>query len=89
MHSGNGTTRPASEAFLDILRQRVTPQQFETWFRKIRLDESDDVDILGKVAFDFSRVPTRRDRVDRFWDHESRRVFRREPGPDWRWLPCE
>lgn len=36
----------------------------------LRLDESDDVDILGKVAFDFSRVPTRRDRVDRFWDHD-------------------
>ena len=52
MHSGNGTTRPASEAFLDILRQRVTPQQFETWFRKIRLDESDDgVRVLVRNSF--------------------------------------
>jgi len=37
----------------------------------LRLPETDDVDVLGKVAFDHVRVPTRRDRVDRFWSHED------------------
>jgi len=37
----------------------------------LKLTETDDVDILGKVAFDHSRVPTRRHRVDRFWDDDE------------------
>jgi type I restriction enzyme R subunit len=37
----------------------------------LRLPETDDVDVLGKVAFDHARVPTRRDRVDRFWKAED------------------
>jgi type I restriction enzyme R subunit len=37
----------------------------------LRLPEADDVDILGKVAFDHTRVPTRRNRVDRFWSAED------------------
>jgi type I restriction enzyme, R subunit len=37
----------------------------------LRLSEADDVDVLGKVAFDHTRVPTRRDRVTRFWSHED------------------
>src|SRR5439155_9609845 len=35
------------------------------------LESSDDVDILAKVGFDLVRIPERRDRVSRFWDHES------------------
>ncbi len=37
----------------------------------LRLPETDDVDVLGKVAFDLARVPTRRNRADRFWTHDD------------------
>jgi type I restriction enzyme R subunit len=37
----------------------------------LRLPETDDVDVLGKVAFDLARVPTRRNRAERFWSHED------------------
>ena len=41
-------------------------------FRKyFDLDAADDVDILSKVGFDLVRVPTRTDRVVRFWDAEQ------------------
>ena len=36
-----------------------------------QLDETDDVDILAKVGFDLPRVPSRRDRSNRFWDAEE------------------
>lgn len=32
------------------------------------LDRTDDVDILARIGFDLVRVPTRPDRVARFWD---------------------
>lgn len=35
-----------------------------------QLDRHDDVDVLAKVGFDLARVPTRSDRVVRFWDEE-------------------
>ena len=35
------------------------------------LEETDDVDILAKVGFDLVRVPSRHDRVTRFWDQED------------------
>lgn len=35
------------------------------------LDATDDVDILAKVGFDLIRVPTRHDRVSRFWEQED------------------
>jgi type I restriction enzyme R subunit len=35
------------------------------------LSGTDDVDILAKVGFKLVRVPTRRHRVDRFWDEED------------------
>ena len=35
------------------------------------LDNTDDVDILAKVGFDLPRVPTRHDRVVRFWEQEE------------------
>ncbi|MCB9694320.1 MAG: DEAD/DEAH box helicase family protein [Alphaproteobacteria bacterium] len=37
----------------------------------LRLEDTDDVDVLDKVAFDHSRVPRRRDRVDRFWNQDE------------------
>lgn len=36
-----------------------------------QLDAADDVDILTKVGFDLIRVPSRHDRVIRFWDQEE------------------
>lgn len=35
------------------------------------LTSTDDVDILGKIGFDLVRVPTRHERVVRFWDQEE------------------
>ena len=35
------------------------------------LDESDDVDILAKVGFELVRIPSRHDRVSRFWEAEA------------------
>jgi len=35
------------------------------------LDATDDVDILAKVGFDMPRVPSRHDRVVRFWEQEE------------------
>ena len=35
------------------------------------LPETDDVDVLAKVAFDLVRVPDRRDRVAHFWDYDQ------------------
>ncbi len=36
-----------------------------------QLEAADDVDILSKVGFDLPRIPSRYDRVIRFWDHEE------------------
>lgn len=35
------------------------------------LDATDDVDILAKIGFDLVRVPSRHERVARFWDQED------------------
>ena len=35
------------------------------------LPDTDDVDILAKIGFELVRVPTRRHRVDRFWNEED------------------
>ncbi|HZF10499.1 MAG TPA: DEAD/DEAH box helicase family protein [Thermoanaerobaculia bacterium] len=37
----------------------------------LELAETDDVDILAKLGFDLVRVPSRPDRVARFWDQED------------------
>lgn len=37
----------------------------------LEMDEEDDVDVLAKVGFDLARVPTRRDRVGRFWTDDG------------------
>ena len=48
------------------------------------LEATDDVDVLAKVGFDLPRVPTRSDRVARFWDEEDQwlrsRVGEHAPG---------
>jgi len=35
------------------------------------MNDTDDVDILAKVGFDFAKVPERRDRVIRLWDQDG------------------
>jgi type I restriction enzyme R subunit len=35
------------------------------------LPDTDDVDILAKIGFDLFQVPTRHDRVSRFWDKDQ------------------
>lgn len=40
------------------------------------LESTDDVDILSKVGFDLPRVPSRHDRVIRFWDHDENWLLR-------------
>lgn len=51
-----------------------------------QLDRHDDVDVLAKVGFDLPRVPTRSDRVMRFWDEErdwfAREIEDRDPALD-------
>lgn len=39
------------------------------------LPDTDDVDILAKIGFQLTRVPTRPQRVDRFWDAEEAWLF--------------
>ena len=49
------------------------------------LDGSDDVDILGKVGFGLVRIPSRHDRVVRFWDADENWLLARlgeHPLPD-------
>src|SRR5439155_11506827 len=41
------------------------------------LETTDDVDILAKVGFDLVRVPSRHDRVSRFWTEEDAWLFSR------------
>lgn len=41
-------------------------------FRKfMEMPDTDDVDILTKIGFDLFQVPTRNERVARFWDEEN------------------
>jgi type I restriction enzyme R subunit len=37
----------------------------------LEMDDEDDVDVLAKVGFDLALVPTRRDRVGRFWSDDG------------------
>jgi type I restriction enzyme, R subunit len=46
----------------------IYPAAFRHYFD---MPETDDVDILAKVGFDLAMVPTRHDRVNRFWDKET------------------
>ena len=55
------------------LREELGDQDiYPSAFRKyMELPDTDDVDILAKIGFDYTRVPTRQERVGRFWDQEK------------------
>ncbi|HUG67210.1 MAG TPA: type I restriction-modification enzyme R subunit C-terminal domain-containing protein [Pirellulaceae bacterium] len=55
------------------LREELGDQDIYTSAFRHYLDlpNTDDVDILAKVGFDLFQVPTRGDRVARFWDEEN------------------
>ena len=55
------------------LREELGDQDiYPSAFRKyMELPDTDDVDILAKIGFDYTNVPTRQDRVGRFWDEEN------------------
>ncbi|REJ90693.1 MAG: hypothetical protein DWQ35_15955 [Planctomycetota bacterium] len=55
------------------LREELGDQDIYTSaFRHyLELPDTDDVDILAKIGFDLFQVPTRNDRVARFWDEEN------------------
>ncbi len=48
--------------------QDIYPSAFRHYFD---LPDTDDVDVLAKIGFELTQVPTRRDRVERFWDQDS------------------
>jgi len=51
------------------LRDRdIYPSAFRHY---LDLPQTDDVDILAKIGFKLTRVPTRPQRVDRFWQYEQ------------------
>ena len=52
----------------DLREHDIYPSAFKHY---LGLDTTDDVDILAKVAFDLVRVPTRHQRVERFWDEDT------------------
>jgi len=47
--------------------QDIYPSAFKHYFE---LPDTDDVDVLAKIGFELTQVPTRRDRVARFWDQD-------------------
>lgn len=55
------------------LREELGDQDIYTSAFRHYLDlpDTDDVDILAKIGFDLFQVPTRSDRVARFWDEEN------------------
>jgi type I restriction enzyme R subunit len=57
--------RELREALRD---QDIYPAAFRHF---LELPDTDDVDILAKVGFDLPQVPTRHQRVDRFWAEET------------------
>ena len=52
----------------DLRDHDIYPSAFRHY---LGLDATDDVDVLAKIAFSLARVPTRHQRVVRFWDHEA------------------
>ena len=59
------TRRELREALRD---QDIYPAAFRHF---LELPDTDDVDILAKIGFDLPQVPTRHQRVDRFWADET------------------
>jgi len=52
----------------DLRDHDIYPSAFRHYFG---LESTDDVDILAKIAFDLARVPTRHQRVVRFWEQDG------------------
>ena len=52
----------------ELRDQDIYPAAFRHY---LDLPATDDVDILAKISFNLVRVPTRQERVARFWDEES------------------
>jgi len=52
----------------DLRDHDIHPSAFRHY---LGLDSTDDVDILAKIAFRLVRVPTRHQRVDRFWARDE------------------
>ena len=52
----------------DLRDHDIYPSAFRHY---LSLDDTDDVDILAKIAFDLARVPTRHQRVARFWEQDE------------------
>ena len=73
---------PDLKTLLDTWVDKLTRQELRAELRDqdvhvaafrhfLDLPETDDVDVLAKVAFDLVRVPDRRDRVAHFWDYDQ------------------
>jgi type I restriction enzyme R subunit len=60
--------RSRKELREDLRDHDIYPSAFRHY---LGLEATDDVDILAKIAFSLNRVPTRHQRVVRFWDRES------------------
>jgi type I restriction enzyme R subunit len=52
----------------DLRDHDIYPSAFRHY---LGLESTDDVDILAKIGFNLVRVPTRPQRVGRFWEHED------------------
>ena len=52
----------------DLREHDIYPSAFRHY---LGLQSTDDVDILAKIGFDLVRVPTRHQRVERFWDQDE------------------
>ena len=51
----------------ELREQDIYPSAFQHY---LQLPDTDDVDILAKIGFELVRVPTRHQRVDRFWQDD-------------------
>ena len=60
--------RSRQELREDLRDHDIYPSAFRHY---LGLDATDDVDILAKIAFDLVQVPTRHQRVERFWEHDE------------------
>jgi type I restriction enzyme R subunit len=52
----------------DLRDHDIYPSAFRHY---LGLDTTDDVDILAKIGFNLARVPTRHQRVERFWEQDE------------------
>lgn len=60
--------RSRQELREDLRDHDIYPSAFKHY---LGLESTDDVDVLAKVGFNLVRVPTRHQRVERFWDEDE------------------